>query len=77
MKTSKIQIVSTQVFKDGGTIQINTTIGPYFLDHRIKSETDGVLFDRYPSEDGAVQIDAKHSKQIMKAYRSKRSKSHY
>lgn len=29
----------------------------FYVDHRIGTETDGELFDRYPDEEGAIMLD--------------------
>ena len=46
-----MEIINFDAYLDGGTVQIMTTDGSYFVDNRIGSATKGVLFSKYPSDD--------------------------
>ena len=44
-------------YKDGGTQEYQGWDGKrYFVDHRISSKTKGEIYDRYPSDKGAVLL---------------------
>lgn len=45
-------------YLDGGTEQVVTEDGEiYYVDHRLGSPTDGKVFDHYPDDHGAKQLD--------------------
>lgn len=68
---NKITLQLIGIYKDGGTkfyieegsiknlkiiIEVKD-LKKYYIDGRFKSPTKGELFDRYPSEEGAVLLD--------------------
>lgn len=67
----KIRLVRTSILRDGGTIQymeesVKASIKTvkdvqnakkYYIDGRFASHTRGELFDRYPKDEGAVQLN--------------------
>ena len=71
MKLPKIVIQKNGVYRDGGTtVYIEPSVKQslktiddadkcqkYYLDNRIGSTTKGELYDRYPSDEGAVILD--------------------
>ena len=45
-------------YLDGGTQQVMTDDGDiYYVDHRMGSPTDGKVFNHYPDDKNAVQLD--------------------
>ena len=53
-----IKATNTGIFRDGGTKEYKDQHGiKYFIDFRIHSKTKGKIFDRYPGDDGAQQLE--------------------
>lgn len=65
------KLIQINAFKDGGTSvwmepEVYNSIKnkddaekavKYYLDNRLESQTKGELFDRYPSDKGAIMLD--------------------
>jgi len=62
-------LIKIEMYRDGGTtvyVEENdypnietdySNITMYYLDKRIASKTRGEIFDKYPSEEGAIMLD--------------------
>lgn len=59
----KLQIETTDTFRDGGTLMIKTNQGTYFVDGQ-GGPTNGMLFSTYP--DGADPIEKEEARGIKK-----------
>jgi hypothetical protein len=63
-----IQVLKMNAYRDGGTIALtiilNTKETQVFQDRRIRTETRGVWFDRYPSHEDAVPVPAELAAQL-------------
>ena len=58
MKTIDVKEIS--MYKDGGTTVYKSTKGKlYYKDGRLRTETKGKIYDRYPSDEGAKLLDVK------------------
>jgi len=51
-----MKITKFDAYKDGGTIEIRTDEGDFFIDHRLGTTTDGEFFDQYPSNISAKKL---------------------
>jgi hypothetical protein len=47
-------INNIEVYKDGGTIKVETNKGDFYIDRRLRSETKGFVFDGYPGKEGKM-----------------------
>jgi hypothetical protein len=63
-------------YRDGGTkiVEDIKTGTRYFIDKRIGSKTRGKVFDRYPSHEGAKQVDIKINIVLCRIHHRKYSK---
>ncbi len=56
-------------YKDGGTVELRTNRGTFYLDKRLGTKTAGKLFDRYPEDKGAKLVtDARIIQSIADQY---------
>lgn len=55
-----MKINDTHILHDGGTVELQTTVGKFYIDNRIGSSTIGFIFDKYPSMPDAVNISRKN-----------------
>lgn len=46
-----MKIFNTKMYLDGGTIEMETNIGTFCIDHRLGTTTPGRLFKGYPKDD--------------------------
>lgn len=54
----KTKITETGRYRDGGTIRaVDGTGKSYYVDGRIDSETKGLVFNKYPDEEGAALVE--------------------
>jgi hypothetical protein len=52
-----MEIKKFEMFLDGGTIKITTSKGIFCFDHRIRTKTDGRLYDDMPKDDNSNIIE--------------------
>jgi hypothetical protein len=52
-----MKINDYKMYKDGGSIEVDTNRGTYCFDYRINSATKGRLFRGYPKDDMSNLID--------------------
>jgi hypothetical protein len=52
-----MEIKKFEKFLDGGTIKITTDEGIFCFDHRIRTTTDGRLYDGMPKDDNSNLIE--------------------
>jgi len=56
----KIKVKKVDTFRDGGTaVYTDKNSIRYYVDHRIDTKTDGIVFDRYPDDLEAQQLKVK------------------
>ncbi len=53
---TSLKIIEIQTYRDGGSMEITTNKGVFWLDNRIFTETKGKLFSKYPSDKEAEII---------------------
>lgn len=60
-KNGHVDVRFLVAYNDGGTkmYQEIHNDNKYYVDYRIKSETEGKVFDRYPGENGAIMLNVK------------------
>ena len=61
----EIEILKTGMYRDGGTISIETNVGQFCIDARIRSKTKGIMYSGYP--DKSEKTDPDLSVKIFKA----------
>ena len=52
-----MEIKKFEMFLDGGTIKITTDEGIFCFDHRIRTTTEGRLYDGIPKDDNSNLIE--------------------
>lgn len=52
-----MEIKKFEMFLDGGTIKITTDEGIFCFDHRIRTRTEGRLYDGMPKDDNSNLIE--------------------
>jgi hypothetical protein len=52
-----MEIKKFEMFLDGGTIKITTDEGIFCFDHRIRTTTEGKLYDGMPKDDNSNLIE--------------------
>jgi hypothetical protein len=52
-----MEIKKFEMFLDGGTIKITTDEGIFCFDHRIRTTTEGRLYDGMPNDDNSNLIE--------------------
>ena len=52
-----MEIKKFEIFLDGGTIKITTDEGIFCFDHRIRTTTEGRLYDGMPKDDNSNLIE--------------------
>ena len=52
-----MEIKKFEMFLDGGTIKITTDEGIFCFDHRIRTTTEGRLYDGMPKDDNSNLIE--------------------
>ena len=69
MEKEKMKINDLVVYRDGGTILINTNYGDYSIDDRLFSKTKHKLYAGYPEDNNSNLItkDAKLKKELLDA----------
>jgi hypothetical protein len=50
-------IANVDFFMDGGSAQISTDEGEFYVDRRLHTTTPGTVWDKHPDEDGASRRD--------------------
>ena len=68
-----MKIIKTDIYKDGGTILLETDEGNYSIDYRIGSETKGKIYKDYPLDDDSNIIT--NQKEILKKIKEASNKS--
>ena len=60
------------MYRDGGTIEIETDKGIYCYDNRIMTKTKGCLYENYPKDDNSNLISNSHEleKEIIEALKN-------
>jgi hypothetical protein len=72
----RIGIKSISIYRDGGTIEIQTNIGTFCFDKRIGTKTKYALFSNYPLKDNSNLIkDADTINILISLLRDYKSKS--
>jgi hypothetical protein len=73
VKTVDCELIS--VVRDGGTKVLQDIDNRvYYVDGRIGTKTPGVVFDRYPRDEGAQQLDVKINIVLCQVHHRKYSK---
>lgn len=68
-----MKIIKTDIYKDGGTILLETDEGNYSIDYRIGSETEGKIYKDYPLDDDSNIIT--NQKEILEKIKEASNKS--
>ena len=74
-----MEILDFEMFKDGGTEKIVTTKGIFCYDHRIASDTKGMLYRGIPLDDNSNIIEDSNAieKEIIEALKSYNASEFY
>lgn len=47
-----MKVISISKYEDGGSVAFQTNEGTFVIDHRIRTETPGEIYEGYPEDDG-------------------------
>jgi hypothetical protein len=62
-----MNILAMDYYLDGGTIQILTDHGDFYIDYRLGTKTPGVLYSGYPT-DSSIPVDPTELIAALKAH---------
>jgi len=75
-----MKILSYDVFLDGGTVEVVTDNGTYYIDGRIEtwdSDNPHEIYDRDPDEEGAIIVNPNVNDELIKAFETYHDQSDY
>jgi hypothetical protein len=61
---NKMVIEKFNMYLDGGTVEVTTDKGVFCFDNRLRSNTNGRLFDGYPKKDNSNLIENYESLEV-------------
>lgn len=63
-----MRVTSLGMIRDGGTIEVSTDFGVFFVDRRIGSQTEGTVYAAYPRDATVPPVtDSKVLRQVTMA----------
>lgn len=62
-----MKILELKLYRDGGTVELNTNKGVFCFDGRMNTKTKGALYSGYPQKDNLIENQKELEPKIIEA----------